>query len=156
MRVSSRFAAALSVTIVAAAFSWPAWTHGTDPWVAPDEAKAMKNPYPATPENLAFAARVYEKKCLPCHGEAGNGKGKVAMQMGLHPADFTDAGMMSEMSDGELFYKITTGRDPMPSFADKIPDDKTRWLLVHYLRTFSAGRDSNAGDQSRAEEEDGS
>ena len=52
------------------------------------------------------------------------------------PANFTDAHMMSEMSDGELFYKMTEGREPMPSFRRQLTEEQ-RWQLVHYIRTFT-------------------
>jgi len=40
------------------------------------------------------------------------------------------------MTDGELFWKITAGRKPMPSFETKLSEDE-RWMLVDYIRTFS-------------------
>ncbi|MCZ6765924.1 MAG: cytochrome c, partial [bacterium] len=48
--------------------------------------------------------------------------------------DFTSA-EMNKQSDGELFWKITTGKPPMPTFG-QILSDEQRWLVVRYLRTF--------------------
>lgn len=42
-----------------------------------------------------------------------------------------------EQTDGALFYKITTGREDMPSFEKKIVDPEDRWLIVNYVRQLS-------------------
>ena len=54
----------------------------------------------------------------------------------VKPADLTDAHMMSEMTDGEIFWKISEGRQPMPSFKKQLSEEQ-RWQMVHYLRTFA-------------------
>ena len=38
-------------------------------------------------------------------------------------------------TDGELFWKITNGRSPMPSHRIRF-DDEQRWYIVAYLRTL--------------------
>ncbi len=52
------------------------------------------------------------------------------------PADFADAQMMGGMTDGEVFYKISEGRMPMPSFKKKLSDEQ-RWQLVNLIRAFA-------------------
>jgi mono/diheme cytochrome c family protein len=106
-------------------------------WVAPDDAKAVKNPLPATPENLAAGAQAYQMKCLLCHGEKGMGDGAVGKTLEPKPANFADAKMMSAETDGSLFWKITTGRGPMPSWKEASPE-KERWQLVLYIRKLGA------------------
>jgi mono/diheme cytochrome c family protein len=39
-------------------------------------------------------------------------------------------------TDGELFYKISEGREDMPAFKKKIPDEEDRWSVVNFTRTF--------------------
>jgi len=34
------------------------------------------------------------------------------------------------------FYKIKEGRDDMPAFGKKIPDDSDIWTLVNYVKTL--------------------
>ena len=51
-------------------------------------------------------------------------------------ANFTDAKAMAEMTDGELFWKMNTGRAPMPAWNDLLPLEQ-RWELVNYIRTFA-------------------
>jgi mono/diheme cytochrome c family protein len=51
------------------------------------------------------------------------------------PADWTSRRVQDE-SDGELFWKITTGRGPMPAWRHLPEAD--RWALVRYIRTLAA------------------
>ena len=65
------------------------------PWVAPGSAKAVKNPVPATPANLAAAKENYTKNCVLCHGDMGDGKGLMGSSLNPMPHDFTDAKSMA-------------------------------------------------------------
>jgi hypothetical protein len=44
---------------------------------------------------------------------------------------------MNHLTDGEIFYQITQGRKPMPSFRKKLTEDQ-RWQLVILVRSFAA------------------
>lgn len=110
--------------------------HGNKPWPVPKAASARKNPVPSGPDSLTQAKELYEKNCLMCHGQAGDGKGPGAKALPIPPGNFTDAHMMKEMTDGEIFYKISEGRMPMPGFKTKLSDEQ-RWHLVNYLRSFA-------------------
>jgi mono/diheme cytochrome c family protein len=107
-----------------------------DDWKAPDSAKKVKNPVPANAASLAAGKQVYANNCDRCHGDMGKGDGSDANLYDPGPTDFTDASTMQGMSDGELFYKITEGRRPMPSFKKDL-NEQQRWQVVNYLRTFS-------------------
>ena len=39
--------------------------------------------------------------------------------------------------DGEIFYKITVGKKPMPSMKTKLSEEE-RWQIVHYVRSLQA------------------
>lgn len=105
-------------------------------WDVPDSARTMQNPYPATADALKEGSDAYAKRCKDCHGVNGDGTGERADQLSAMPSDFTDTREMSRATDGELFWKITHGRRPMPAFNDKLTD-KQRWELVDYIRTFA-------------------
>jgi mono/diheme cytochrome c family protein len=45
---------------------------------------------------------------------------------------------MRATTDGEIFWKISNGRGPMPAWA-QIPE-KDRWGLVDYIRTLSINK----------------
>lgn len=106
------------------------------PWRVPAEEKARKNPLPATQANYSAAKPVYNEYCSNCHGDAGKGDGSDAMMYDPSPSDLTDAAHMNKLTDGEIYYQITQGRKPMPSFRKKLREDQ-RWQLVILVRTFS-------------------
>jgi mono/diheme cytochrome c family protein len=107
-------------------------------WSAPQQARQMPNPVPATPQTIAAGMNIYMDRCQNCHGEYGNGKGSRADKLSVQPSDFTDAHAMSSQTDGELFWKISEGHKPMPSFKKKLTEEE-RWQLVDFIRTFSQG-----------------
>jgi len=107
-----------------------------DEWVVPESAKNMENPTDAgDDENLEIAKSLYDKHCKSCHGKEGLGDGPKSEELDTFAGDFTTD--LSGQTDGALFYKITEGRDDMPNFDKKLADEEDRWILVHYIRTFS-------------------
>jgi mono/diheme cytochrome c family protein len=107
-------------------------------WVTPPRARKARNPVKVTPEGLAAAADIFHENCAPCHGDKGDGDGEMAQYIkNVKVSNFTDAMMMSEMTDGEIFWKITEGRPPMPPWKDQLTETQ-RWQLVNYLRTLPA------------------
>lgn len=107
----------------------------TDDWEVPDKYKKMENPAEADKEGMAIAKQLYSKHCKSCHGKEGLGDGPKADELDTPSGDFSTEEFQAQ-SDGELFYKSTFGREDMPEFVKKLPDDEDRWLLVHYMRTF--------------------
>jgi mono/diheme cytochrome c family protein len=98
-------------------------------------ARKLQNPVPPTPKAIAAAMLIYRNRCANCHGENGDGKGPKAEELSVAPADFRNARIMSAVTDGELYWQITKGARPMPSF-ELLPEE-TRWQLVDYIRTFA-------------------
>jgi mono/diheme cytochrome c family protein len=107
------------------------------PWVVPEEVKKLKNPLPPSESTLKAARKIYMDECAQCHGEHGKGDGPEATMHSLTPADLTDARHMNTVTDGEIFYQISEGRKPMPSFKKRLAEDQ-RWGLVLLVRSFSA------------------
>jgi mono/diheme cytochrome c family protein len=103
-------------------------------WVAPPEAKEQKNPVPANDASIAAGKSIYMDKCVNCHGEKGDGEGSEADMYDVKPADFADPSVARE-TDGELFWKVTSGRKPMPSFKGKLSEEE-RWQAIDFIRTF--------------------
>jgi mono/diheme cytochrome c family protein len=106
-----------------------------DPWVVPDKYLKMKNPVKADAASIKAGKLLYEKHCQSCHGKTGKGDGSKAAQLDTEPGDFS-AKAFKTQPDGALFYKTQTGRDDMPSFKNKIPDEVDIWHTVNYMRTF--------------------
>jgi len=106
----------------------------TTPWVAPASEKANKNPLPADTKAVEQGEKVAKVNCVPCHGNQGKGDGPAAVALNPKPADWTSKKVQDE-PDGEIFWKITTGRGPMPSWRHLPEND--RWAVVRYLRTLA-------------------
>jgi mono/diheme cytochrome c family protein len=103
------------------------------PWTAPASEKSKKSPVAASPQAVEQGKKVAQVNCVSCHGKSGKGDGAAAMALNPKPADWTSKKIQAE-SDGELFWKITTGRGAMPSWRH-LPD-KDRWALVQYIRAL--------------------
>jgi len=106
------------------------------PWAVPPEAKAMRNPLTLSDANITEAKRVYSDRCANCHGDSGKGDGSDAMMYDPAPSDLTDAAKMSKVTDGEIYYQISEGRKPMPSFKKRLSEEQ-RWQLVLLVRSFA-------------------
>lgn len=106
-----------------------------EPWPVPESYKKMKNPYPGDEEALDIGEMLYAQHCMLCHGKNGFGNGPGGRGLSTEVTDLTSEAVQSQ-SEGELFYKITTGRKEMPEYKNKIPSDKDRWNLVSYILKY--------------------
>jgi mono/diheme cytochrome c family protein len=111
-------------------------------WNIPEDAKQRQNPIHASPQALDAARVLYDDHCERCHGKTGIGDGPDATKFSTSPRDLTDGRRMSAQSDGELFYKISKGRRPMPEFKTKLTEEQ-RWQLVLLMRSMSGGEKKN-------------
>ena len=106
-----------------------------DPWPVPDKYNKMANPVKSDAESISAGKEIWSKHCQSCHGKAGKGDGPKAAQLKTLPPDFTKAEFQKQ-TDGALFYKSSEGREDMPSFKKKIPDQDDIWSAINYMRTF--------------------
>ena len=86
--------------------------------------------------DLDNAKKVYDEKCVKCHGETGKGDGPKAKSLKKKPKDYTDKAEMAKFTDAKLKEGIVEGKKPMPSYKSKL-DDKTIDDLVAYIRTLA-------------------
>lgn len=105
-----------------------------DEWKAPASADAVKNPLTSDAATITAGKAVYAKQCQSCHGKKGKGDGPSAKDLDKAAGDFTKAKTQTQ-TDGALFWKITEGRKPMPSFKKKL-DETQRWQSIIYMRTL--------------------
>jgi mono/diheme cytochrome c family protein len=105
------------------------------PWDIPAKYQKMENPYADDNSLLKAGKMLYSKHCKSCHGSDGLGDGSKAAQLETYPGDFT-SDEFKEQSDGVLFYKSIIGRDEMPNFEKKIPDEEDQWAVVMYMKTL--------------------
>lgn len=107
------------------------------PWQVPPDEKLRTNPLPASAANIDAAKPVYKEYCANCHGDYGEGDGSDAMMYDPAPSDLTNPKIIGKRTDGELYYQITAGKKPMPSFRNKL-NETQRWQLVELVRQFAA------------------
>ena len=112
-----------------------AMAQGND-WKAPAEAKGYTNPTKADGKSVADGKKVYEKYCLLCHGASGKGDGASSGSLEIKPADFGNKARMAGQSDGELAWKIISGRGPMPAWGPVLQEPEI-WNVINYIRSFS-------------------
>ena len=75
LKISLAVCACASLLVLGSALSGQDQPAAVKPWVAPADARVVKNPVPVTPEGLAAAAKLFKDNCMICHGEKGMGMG---------------------------------------------------------------------------------
>ena len=103
-------------------------------WKAPGDAQKLINPVPANTASLQKGKELYNLYCASCHGEVGFGNGAARGPLGDKPANFHKE-KFKKQNDGEVYWKLTTGRKDMPAF-EKILTEDQRWHVVSYLRNM--------------------
>src|SRR3989475_394997 len=98
---------------------------------------------PAWAQDANAGKAIYERKCLLCHGEKGDGKGPSAELLLPKPRDFTRglykirSTVNKTPTDQDLFRIITEGMPgtSMPAWA--VLPEKDRHNLVAYIKSFA-------------------
>ncbi len=119
-----------------------ACTRASEPAVS-DQSIAPSQQLAATPELLDLGRRTYQRQCLTCHGEHGDSRGEAAYLLYPKPRDFLQARyrLVSTWefipTDEDLFRSISRGMpgSAMPAWSH-LPE-RTRWGLVHYIKSFA-------------------
>jgi mono/diheme cytochrome c family protein len=104
-------------------------------WPVPDKFNKMPNPLKGDAASLATGKELWAKHCQSCHGKSGKGDGSKAAQLKTTPEDLSKADIQKQ-TDGAFFYKTSEGREDMPSFKKKIPDQDDIWALVNHMRAL--------------------
>jgi len=138
MILQSRFrlnVALLFTVLIASALVAQSEEQSKQKWSAPAAEAQKKNPVAASESSLAAGRKIYLKTCAMCHGKTGDADGPAVIELNIHPAKLSDPRLANE-SDGSLFWKITTGKKPMPAYGKRL-SETDRWNLVNYIRTFA-------------------
>lgn len=102
-------------------------------WDVPADKK-VKNSYIKFDAASAQTGEViYTKNCQSCHGNPG--KGNSLKSLNPIPPDLSSSGTQV-LTDGELFYILTTGRMIMPSFKNVLSEDE-RWRVISFIRSYN-------------------
>ncbi len=126
----------ISCTLVMLSFVLMSFIHEKKPWDIPAKYQSMKNPQAADDAEMIKVGKMnYSRHCKSCHGNMGKGDGPKARSIEADMGDFTSAEFQAQ-KDGVIYYQSFIGRDDMPNFEKKIPDDEDRWAIVTYIRTL--------------------
>ena len=80
--------------------------------------------------------RIY---CLPCHGEYGDGDGRVVAKFGFpQPPSLHDERLLAA-TDAHLLDVVIRGYGVMYSYSTVLPP-RDRWAVVGYLRALQLAR----------------
>ena len=93
------------------------------------------NPLPVTAQLLQRGQQRFTINCSPCHGALADGNG-ITKKIGAMAivANLHDKRIV-EMTDGEIFYVITNGRNNMGSYGANV-EIRDRWAIIAYLRAL--------------------
>jgi cbb3-type cytochrome c oxidase subunit III len=114
-----------------------------DPYEIPDAARDRRNPVVRSDDTLRLAQVLWQKHCHTCHGAQGKGDGPNARlherRKGHAPRNLTDPKVQENLTDGEIFWRISKGiieddKIIMPAYEEKIPLEMQRWQLVMLVR----------------------
>ena len=92
-----------------------------------------------TPPAAASAQTTYHDLCMRCHGEKGDGNGKVAWYIDPSPRDFTKAAFMTSKPRERFVTSIKNGvaGTSMPPWGRMLKDEQAGATLDYVLQTFT-------------------
>jgi mono/diheme cytochrome c family protein len=113
-----------------------------EPWTAPPEARARVNPVEPSPAAERKGRALFLKHCASCHGDKGRGDGPAEHFTDEPARDLTDPAVQARLTDGEIFWKVSTGRREhgdviMPALAQKVSSEEERWKVVLFVRSLA-------------------
>lgn len=101
-------------------------------WVVPEDKKGRLSTFPFDDNTRKAGEKLYTVNCISCHGTPG----KANFQALVPPPGDPATEKIQRNSDGEIYYKLTTGRGQMPSFRSVLSTEEL-WNLISYLRSFN-------------------
>ena len=91
--------------------------------------------------DVANGKAIYDKKARPmackmCHGNKGDGDGKLGLALKPAPRNFTCEATMKKISAGQMFHIIKNGSPGTGMVAHgKTLKDKEIWDVIKYIRS---------------------
>jgi mono/diheme cytochrome c family protein len=118
----------------------------------PHEFEDLTNPFAGDAAAIAAGQAIFETSCAVCHGPQGKGDGPGSAELNPKPADLSDSQMMSDLTDGYLFWRVSEGGQMEP-FNSAMPpwkaalSEEQRWQVISFIRSFTDGEDNPMGEE---------
>ncbi|TBN01910.1 cytochrome c [Hyunsoonleella flava] len=98
--------------------------------------ETLKSPLDSTQVDLERGKELYDIYCGICHGNKGNGQGKlVKREKILGIPSYDDAGRA--INEGSIYHTIYYGKNSMGSYANQLNEEE-RWQVVSYVLKLKA------------------
>lgn len=101
-------------------------------WIVPDDRKGRLSTFPFDDNSRKAGEKLYSINCISCHGTPG----KATFLKLVPPPGDPATEKIQRNNDGEIFYKVTTGRGQMPSFKSVLTSAEI-WNIISFLRSFN-------------------
>jgi hypothetical protein len=101
-------------------------------WLVPADKQGRLSPFLFTDSTRSAGMQLFNLNCMSCHGTPGKGN----FQHLIPPPGDPATEKIQHNSDGEIFYKVTEGKSPMPSFKNTL-STKDIWNIISYIRSFN-------------------
>ena len=95
----------------------------------------LRNPIDPSSANIDAGKELYGKFCIHCHGESGQGDGKMVAS-GKYPAPPPSySGALKMLPEGKMMHTLQYGKNMMGSHASQLSVEE-RWKIVRYVQTL--------------------
>ena len=101
-------------------------------WIVPAENLSKLSTFAFSDSTRKAGMNLYITNCKSCHGDPGKNNVIKLVPPPVDPA----SDRMQANTDGGMYFKISQGRMPMPTFKNILsPTDV--WVVISYLRSFN-------------------
>lgn len=110
-------------------------------------ASMLRNPFKKSDAVLDHAKVKFDIYCAVCHGKNGEADGTIITMPDGSDGPYTAipplfGNRLQGMTDGEIFYSITYGKNMMGGYFTQLSTED-RWKLVHYVKDLGGIEDDN-------------
>jgi mono/diheme cytochrome c family protein len=100
--------------------------------------------------NVKEGKKLYDVFCTHCHGDKGEGNGKVVKASGdlIVPPSYVS---LKDRSLGSIFHTVTHGKNAMGPHGSQLNKDE-RWKVSLYVRTLQNGGDLLLNDLTNSQQ----
>jgi mono/diheme cytochrome c family protein len=102
-------------------------------WIVPADKQGRLSPFVFTDSIRKVGSQLYNLNCLSCHGTPGKGN----YQRFVPPSGDPASEKIQHNRDGEIFYKVSEGKSPMPTFKNTLTSIDI-WNIIAFIRSFNS------------------